>query len=92
MNREETMSLQESKDILAAKKKFETEGFRGKGFTSRSIEVPWTASHIKKGDTLLDIGLSLASPDCIGMLLEAKNNHGVTLEAADIIKPETVKT
>ena len=92
MNQEETASLQESKDIFESKRKFEAAGFRGKGYTSRSIEVPWVASHIKKGDTLLDIGLSLASHDCLGMLLEAKNNYGVALEAADIIKPETVQT
>ena len=47
---------------------------------------------MQKGDVLLDIGLSLASHDCIGMLLECKSQYSVTLEAADIIKPETVKT
>ena len=92
MNPEEIASLEESKEILAGERVFDASGPRGKGFTSRSIEVPWTASHIKKGDTLLDIGLSLGSRDCIGMLLEAKNAYGVALEAADIIKPETVKT
>src|SRR3989344_8487004 len=92
MNPEEIASLEESKEILAGERVFDASGPRGKGFTSRSIEVPWTASHIKKGDTLLDIGLSLGSRDCIGMLLEAKNHYNVTLEAADIVKPETVKT
>ena len=92
MNPEEQQSLQESKDILAGKRAFDSSGPRGKGFTSRSVEVPWTASHIKKGGILLDIGLSLGSKDCIGMLLEAKNALGVTLEAADIVKPESVKT
>jgi SAM-dependent methyltransferase len=92
MNQEEVTSLQEAREIIAGKMKFDDSGFRGKGFTSRSIEVPWAAAHIKKGDVLLDIGLSLGSPDCIGMLLEAKEKLGVTLEAADIIKPEKVKT
>ncbi|MBI5456420.1 hypothetical protein HY969_01640 [Candidatus Kaiserbacteria bacterium] len=92
MNPEETASLEEAKEILGGKRKFESSGFRGKGWTSRSIEVPWIASHIKKGDTLLDIGISLGSKDCLGMLLEAKKKYGVMLEAADIIKPESVQS
>lgn len=92
MNEEQNTSLALCKQILTGKKKFDASGPLAKGSTSRSIEVPWTASHIKKGDTLLDIGLSLGSLDCIGMLLEAKDRHSVTLEAADIIQPETVKT
>ena len=92
MDLEQQASLQEAKEILAGKRTFDNHGPRGKGFTSRSVEVPWVASHITKGDVLLDIGLSLSSSDCVGMLLEAKNQYGVMLEAADIIKPETVKT
>ena len=69
MDLEQQASLQEAKEILAGKRTFDNHGPRGKGCTSRSAEVPWVASHIKKGDVLLDIGLSLGSPDCVVLLL-----------------------
>ena len=43
-------------------------GPQGRGFTPRSIEVPWAASHVKKGNTMLDIGFSLANLQERGVL------------------------
>ena len=58
----------------------------------RCIEVPWVAAQIVKHDcrSLLDIGISLASPDYLGVLLNAARLLGITLEATDIVEPASV--
>lgn len=58
----------------------------------RCIEVPWVAAQIVEQDcrSLLDIGFSLASPDYLGVLLNAAHLPGITLEAADIVEPASV--
>lgn len=64
---------------------------QGKGYTPRSIEVPWAASKVKAGSTILDIGFSLSNLDYLGMLLTARKEYNVSLDVVDIIRPEQVK-
>lgn len=67
--------------------------FDTNNMSERCIEVPWVAQTIKKfmPEKLLDIGISLASLDYLGMLLYIKKNYDIYLEAVDIIEPQRVK-
>jgi SAM-dependent methyltransferase len=62
----------------------------GPGFSERAVETPWVASHFKGGEKVLDIGFTMSSLDYLGLLLELRRNHKVTIEAVDIVKPERV--
>lgn len=61
--------------------------------SARPIEVPWLAWQFSKykSDIVLDIGMSLASLDCLGVLIELKNNYQKKIEAIDIIEPYRVE-
>lgn len=61
--------------------------------SERCIEVPWVAQTIRKfmPGKLLDIGISLASLDYLGILLYIEKNYDIILEAVDIIEPQRVK-
>jgi len=58
--------------------------------SERCIETPWAASYFLGGERVLDVGISLASLDFLGLLLELRRTHKVELEAADIIDPHKV--
>jgi SAM-dependent methyltransferase len=60
------------------------------GLSERIIETPWVASYFKGGERVLDIGFTMSSLDYLGLLLELRRDHRVTVEAADIVKPERV--
>src|SRR5579863_9370209 len=90
MNEEMRVTYALAKAILAGGEKFKVTSPMNAGYTPRSIEVPWAASHINPNSAILDVGLSLANLDYLGLLLDAIEQYGVALEAADIIKPEKV--
>ncbi|MDY0277629.1 MAG: methyltransferase domain-containing protein [Acholeplasma sp.] len=92
MNLESKTIYEYSVQLLeSSKKEFE---INTENMSERCIEVPWVAKNIRKlmPKKLLDIGISLASLDYLGMLLYIKNNYKICLEAIDIIQPQRVKT
>jgi len=91
MDEEQRITLSESVRILSGEKKPALLGPLCKGFTPRSIEVPWAASHVRAGSRVLDVGFALANLDYLGMLLHSIGHYGVRLDAVDIIRPEQVK-
>ena len=90
MDEEQKVTFHKALGVLEGRS-LDLGGPQGKGYTPRSIEVPWAASHVKAGNTILDIGFSLSNLDYLGMLLEAREKYGVTLDVVDIIRPEQVK-
>src|SRR5450759_3446274 len=87
MNDEALQILKAAKRVLAG----EPPPPRPAGFSERIIETPWVASHIKGGERVLDIGFTISSLDYLGLLLELRRAHRVTIEAVDIVKPERVQ-
>ena len=85
--------LEFSKQILEGKRdhSFADEFIKQK--SARCIEIPWVASQIKKYycKYILDIGISLASLDYLGLLLELKKRYNKIVESVDIIKPQRVE-
>jgi SAM-dependent methyltransferase len=63
----------------------------GPGLSERAIETPWVASHFKGGERVLDVGFTMSSLDYLGLLLELRRAHGVTIEAVDIVTPDRVR-
>lgn len=64
------------------------------GTSSRAVEVPWAASCLARlrPKRLFDVGLSLASLDYLGLLLEHARQPGNVLRAVDIIDPARVRS
>jgi SAM-dependent methyltransferase len=60
------------------------------GLSERALETPWVASYFKGGERVIDIGFTMSSLDYLGLLLELRRKHDVTIEAIDIVKPERV--
>lgn len=83
---EATQILDAAKRALAGK----PPGAIPSGLSERIIETPWVASHFKGGERVLDIGFTMSSLDYLGLLLELRRAHGVSIHAVDIVKPERV--
>lgn len=77
--------------ILREKRGFRPGRPHGIGMSERCVETPWVASHVPAGSRLLDIGFTMASLDYLGLLLALRRDHGVEVEAIDIVKPYRVK-
>lgn len=58
--------------------------------SERVVEVPWFASKIRPGLRILDIGISLASPEHLDLLRLLSDDLGCRISAIDIIDPEKV--
>jgi len=61
------------------------------GLSERAVETPWVASHFKGGERVLDIGFTMSSLDYLGLLLELRRAHRVSIDAIDIVRPERVE-
>lgn len=85
--------LDQALAILRGEARFDPEQGLRPGTSSRSVEVPWAASCLARHRParLFDIGLSLASLDYLGLLLEHARRPGHVLRAVDIIDPERVR-
>jgi hypothetical protein len=83
---EATQILDAAKRVLAG----QPAGAVPPGLSERIIETPWVASHFKGGERLLDIGFTMSSLDYLGLLLELRHAHRVSIDAVDIVKPERV--
>lgn len=94
LGKEVTTILNYCKKILLNEENHSFSKFLGYKLSERSIETPWVAQIIKeyKIKSILDIGFSLSSLDYLGLLLELKNNYGLSIHAVDIIDPKRVKT
>ncbi len=87
------MLSDEATQIIAAAKRVlagEPRPSFGPGLSERAVETPWVASHFKGGERVIDVGFTMSSLDYLGLLLELRRNHRVTIEAVDIVKPERV--
>ena len=84
--------LKSSLPLLRGEKPFDLETAPWPSTSSRVVEVPWAASVIGRHQPsrLFDIGLSLASLDYLGVLLEFEGLPGRTLDGVDIISPQRV--
>ncbi len=83
-------TLKFSLDILNGAE-FDLSQTYGKGETERCVETPWAALTFAKASRVLDIGLAMSHPDYLGLMM-AFLEKGGEIEAADIIRPERVKT
>ncbi|CAN5672619.1 hypothetical protein BH11MYX1_BH11MYX1_00660 [soil metagenome] len=87
LSAEATEILNAAKHVLAG----QAPGAASPGLSERIIETPWVASHFKGGERVLDIGFTMSSLDYLGLLLELRRTHNVTIEAVDIVRPERVQ-